>query len=311
MKLDSKPQYAPGISEFIDKVNSVYPPDSYKKDVDTQRALYSELADAFPLPDVTDVSSKDVIVPHFNIEKRMRIYTPKNIKKDGILVYIRGGGFVLGNLETHDKLVAELCSNTGLVTIAADFRMSPESKFPSALEDCYDIINYISLNKEALNLKGNIVLCGESSGANMIVSLCMLCRDRNGPFISGQALVSPLLDFHRWKHGGEDAPLLTGGEMEFYTSCYANQDELINIFVSPLINGKFHNLPPAYIMGAEVDSLLIDSVEYHNRLQENNIQSELVIEKGLTHAALRARGVSPNVHDAWVRFCKKAYDLTC
>ena len=72
--------------------------------------------------------------------------------------------------------------------------------------------------------------------------------------------------------------------MEFYTSCYANQDELTNVFVSPLINGKFHNLPPAYIMGAEVDSLLIDSVEYHNRLQENNIQSELVIEKGLTHA---------------------------
>ena len=58
-----------------------------------------------------------------------------------------------------------------------------------------------------------------------------------------------------------------------------NQDELTNVFVSPLINGKFHNLPPAYIMGAEVDSLLIDSVEYHNRLQENNIQSELVIEK--------------------------------
>ena len=193
------------------------------------------------------------------------------------MVYIRGG-FVLGNLETHDKLVAELCSNTGLVTIAADFRMSPESKFPSALEDCYDIINYISLNKEALNLKGNIVLCGESSGANMIVS-CACYVETEIPLISGQALISPLLDFHRWKHGGEDAPLLTGGEMEFYTSCYANQDELTNVFVSPLINGKFHNLPPAYIMGAEVDSLLIDSVEYHNRLQENNIQSELVIEK--------------------------------
>ena len=75
--------------------------------------------------------------------------------------YTSEGRVCIRNLETHDKLVAELCSNTGLVTIAADFRMSPESKFPSALEDCYDIINYISLNKEALNLKGNIVLCGE------------------------------------------------------------------------------------------------------------------------------------------------------
>ncbi len=81
MKIDSKPQYAPGISEFIDKVNSVYPPDSYKKDISIQRALYSELGEAFPVPEVTDVSSRDVIVPHFNVEKKMRIYTPKNIKK--------------------------------------------------------------------------------------------------------------------------------------------------------------------------------------------------------------------------------------
>lgn len=76
MKIDSKPQYAPGISEFIDKVNSVYPPDSYKKDVSIQRALYSELGEAFPVPEVTDVSSRDVIVPHFNVEKKNAdIYT--------------------------------------------------------------------------------------------------------------------------------------------------------------------------------------------------------------------------------------------
>ncbi|MGR6003437.1 alpha/beta hydrolase fold domain-containing protein [Bacillus cereus] len=121
MKIDSKPQYAPGISEFIDKVNSVYPPDSYKKDVSIQRALYSELGEAFPVPKVTDVASRDVIVPHFNVEKKCGYIHQRILKKDGILVYIRGGGFVLGNLETHDKLVAELCSNTGLVTIANRF----------------------------------------------------------------------------------------------------------------------------------------------------------------------------------------------
>ena len=90
MKIDSKPQYAPGISEFIDKVNSVYPP------ILTKRCKYTEssllrIGEAFPVPKVTDVAKRDVIVPHFNVEK-MRIYTPKNIKKMGFWYTSEGAG---------------------------------------------------------------------------------------------------------------------------------------------------------------------------------------------------------------------------
>lgn len=92
MKIDSKPQYAPGISEFIDKVNSVYPPDSYKKDVSIQRALYSELGEAFPVPEVTDVSSRDVIVPHFNVEKKCGYIHQRILKKMGFWYTSEGAG---------------------------------------------------------------------------------------------------------------------------------------------------------------------------------------------------------------------------
>jgi acetyl esterase/lipase len=77
----------------------------------------------------------------------------------------------------------------------------------------------------------------------------MMLRDRGGPLLAGQALISPVLDFTRWRAGGEDAPPLTGGEMEYYTACYCPlPEQAAHPYVSPLLSGRFHALPPAYVM---------------------------------------------------------------
>jgi acetyl esterase len=241
-----------------------------------------------------------------------RIYRPHALQGDGLLLYIRGGGFVVGSLETHNILVAELAAKTGLVTVAPDFRMAPEHPFPAALEDCYLVLGFIHNNRAELGLGGGrVVVCGDSSGANMAVSLCMMTRDRAGPRINGQALISPVLDFTRWAQGGEDAPLLTGGEMEYYTSCYCETTEDVrHPYVSALASGNFNDLPPAFILSAELDSLVVDSHEYARRLSDHGTNVDLVVEEGLVHAAMRARGLSPNVAAAWDRFCAKAAELT-
>ena len=205
----------------------------------------------------------------------------------------------------------KLCQKARMVAVAPDFRMSPEHPFPAALEDCYNIICKIVADAVKYKIDpSKIILCGDSSGANMAVSLAMMCRDRNGPVLAGQSLISPVLDFTRWSNGGDDSPLLTGGEMEYYTECYVPNGTNINHpYVSALIDGKFNDLPPAYIMGAEMDSLLIDSQTYANHLTANGIVVELVIEKGLVHSAVRARALSPQVLDAWNRFCIKTRNL--
>jgi acetyl esterase len=303
--------YAPGISEFIDRCNAAMPPDFYELPIERQRALYLGLTVEFPYAMPAGVSAVDAPIEHGGRTVPVRIYRPRQRSGDGLLVYIRGGGFVVGSLHTHDTVVAELCDKTGLVAVAPDFRMSPEHPFPAAVEDCYDAVCGIAARPGALEIDPDkIVLCGDSSGANQAVVVAMMARDRGGPALRGQALISPVLDFTRWRSGGEDAPLLTGGEMEYYTACYAPRPEQVSDpYVSPLVRGRFDRLPPAYIMGAELDSLLVDSQAYARHLRENGTPVELVVEPGLVHSAVRARGLSPQVADAWRRYSAAAARL--
>lgn len=305
--------YAPGIQEFIDRCNAAMPPDFYKLPNDEQRALYLGLTVEFPYDVPAGVTTQDVAIERGGRTVRARIYRPKKRVDDGLLIYIRGGGFVVGSLETHNTVVAELCDKTGLVTVAPDFRMAPEHPFPAALEDCYDVLCGLAERPGMLEIDpGKIVITGDSSGGNQAVVIAMMTRDRSGPALRGQALISPVLDFTRWRSGGHDAPLLTGGEMEHYTACYApDHEQVADPYVSPLVSGKFDRLPPAYIMGAEMDSLLVDSQAYARHLEANGTQVKLVVEPGLVHSAVRARGLCPQVADAWQWFCAAAARLAC
>jgi acetyl esterase len=303
--------YAPGIQEFIDRANKSMPPDFYHGPVAKSRQLYEDLAIEFPFELPAGVRVTDEEVSHDGRSQRIRVYRPDRVVGDGLLVYIRGGGFVVGSLNTHNTVVAELATHTGLVSIAVDFRMAPEFAFPAALEDCYDALCGIVAEIDRFGADpARIVVGGDSSGANMTVALCMMTRDRGGPAIAGQALISPVLDFTRWRHGGEDAALLTGGEMEYYTASYCPQPEqAAHPYVSPLLHGQFHGLPPAYISGAELDSLLVDAQTYAARLREHGTPVELVVEDGLVHASVRARGLSPRAALMWTQFCRRAARL--
>jgi acetyl esterase len=303
--------YAPGIQEFIDRCNAAMPPDFYKWPNDKQRELYLGLTVEFPYQLPAGVTMQDATIEHAGRKVRARIYKPARRVDDGLLIYIRGGGFVVGSLDTHNTVVAELCANTGMVTVAPDFRMAPEDPFPAALEDCYDVLCGLAARPGLLEIDPNkIVITGDSSGGNQAVVVAMMTRDRGGPKLRGQALISPVLDFTRWRSGGHDAPLLTGGEMEYYTACYAPEPtQAAEPYVSPLVSGRFDRLPPAYIMGAEMDSLLVDSQAYAKHLEDNGTKVKLVVEPGLVHSAVRARGLCPQVADAWQRFCAAAGHL--
>jgi acetyl esterase len=304
---------ADGIQTFIDRCNRAMPPDFYTRPLTEQRALYLGLTREFPYELPSDVTITDDVVSHGRRRLPIRVYRPVAPVGRGFIVYIRGGGFVVGSLETHNTVVAELASRSGLVTIAPDFRLAPEHPFPTAIEDCYGALSGVVTQAPRLGIDPErIVLAGDSSGANMAVAVAMMARDRGGPTLRGQALISPVLDFTRWRRGGADAPLLTSGEMEYYTACYAPDPwQVTHPYVSPLVRGSFQGLPPAYLMGAELDSLLVDAETYARRLRENNIDVELVVEPGLVHSAVRARGLSPQVADAWARFCSRAARLAC
>jgi len=303
--------YAEGLEEFIDRCNNAMPPDFYRLPLVKQRELYLGLTREFPYNLPAGVTITDETAIYHGLQLRLRIYRPDRVRGPGLLIYIRGGGFVVGSLATHNTVVAELCAKSGLVAIAPDFRLAPEYPFPAAADECYAVLCAAAAEGSRFGIDPKrIVICGESSGANMAVAVSMMTRDRGGPALRGQALISPVLDFTRWRHGGEDAPLLTGGEMAYYTECYCpDPEQVAHPYVSPLVSGKFHGLPPAYIMGGELDSLLVDSHNYAGHLRNNGTPVELIVEKGLVHSSVRARALSPSVADAWDRYCAKAAAL--
>jgi acetyl esterase len=297
---------------FIDRFTAALPPDFYTRPLAQARALYENLGTVFPYEVPAGVRVTDEEVTGNGRRLRVRVYRPERVTGRGLLVYIRGGGFVIGSLATLHPLVAELAANTGLVTVALDFRMAPEHPFPAGLEDCYDALCGIAADTGRFGADPDrIVLAGDSSGANMAVALCMMTRDRGAPRPRGQALICPVLDFRRWREGGADAPLLTGGEMEFFTACYCpDPEQTRHPYVSPLISGTFHDLPPAYIVGTELDSLVVDARLYAAKLRENGVEARLTVAPGLPHAPLRARALSPAAAALWQTFCAEAARLT-
>ncbi|MDC3961413.1 alpha/beta hydrolase [Polyangium jinanense] len=303
---------AAGLQTFIDRYNRAMPPDFYTRPLAEQRALYLGLTLEFPYELPPDVIITDDVVAHGRRRLSIRVYRPRSPVGRGLLVYIRGGGFVVGSLETHNTVVAELACRSGLVTIAPDFRLAPEHPFPAALEDCYGALCGIVVEAARLGIDPDrIVIAGDSSGANMAVAVALMARDRGGPKLCGQALISPVLDLTRWRRGA-DVQLLTGRENEYYTACYAPDPwQVAHPYVSPLLRGTFDGLPPAYLMGAELDSLRVDAEAYARCLREHRIDVDLVIEPGLVHSAVRARGLCPQVEDAWARYCSRAARLAC
>lgn len=297
--------YAEGMTEFIEKFNSVVPEDAYTLPLEEQRRLYRSLPTFFVYQRPPGVRVRDAVVSGADGDVPVRIYIPAQPAGPGALCYVRGDGFCLGTLDTHDTVAAELADRTGYPTVFVDVRSAPEHPFPAAVNDLRTVSEAIADRPEQFGITpGPLGLVGDSSGGNLVVANCMLARDHGGPDIACQGLVSPVLDFARWKDEGPDAPILSSGEMRLYASYYTqNPEELLHPLISPLRSARFDRLPPVTILATEMDSLREDAVRYAQHLINVGVRVELRVEPGLVHAPLRARGMCVAAARAWEDFC--------
>src|SRR4051794_9430813 len=221
-------------------------------------------------------SVRDVAIPGPGGPLPARVYTPKTLRRaDGMapcLVFFHGGGWVIGNLDSHDVVCRTLAHEGCLIVIAIDYRLSPEAKFPAAVEDAIAATRWISDNAMALGLDATrLIVGGDSAGGNLSAVVAIDARDNDGPKLAGQVLIYPGTDF-RMTHASHREPetsiLLTHSVIQWFKNQYLNGPEDIHDWrASPALVGDLGALPPAYVLTAGADPLRDEGEEFARRLE--------------------------------------------
>ncbi|NNF24311.1 MAG: alpha/beta hydrolase [Rhodobacteraceae bacterium] len=292
-KRDYKERIDAEIWTFINKTNAFYPPDTASYPIADQRRIYNELCRTFRAPFPAGVRRTDTGfggVP-------CRTYSAGT--PTGTLVYFHGGGFVVGDLESHDDTCAELCGATGLFVISVDYRLAPEHVHPAAFEDA------LAATEAAGALAGPLLLAGDSAGGTLAAAVSHALRG-SATAIAGQVLIYPGLgdlrsDGSYARHA--EAPLLTRSDLEFYRSVrFAGSGaRLSDPTAFPLQDSTWDHLPPTLIVTAECDPLSDDGKHYCNRLRAAAGRAHWVEEAGLVHSYLRARHMSARARASFAR----------
>ena len=221
----------------------------------------------------------------------VRTYRPKGSSKDETLpalVYFHGGGWVIGDLDTHDVVCRTLANGARCAVFSVEYRKAPESPFPAAVEDCFSALKYVSENEKTLKINASTVAVGgDSAGGNLATVTALLARDRGGPPVAFQLLIYPGTD-QRMGHPSIDRNgegyLLTKKTMQYFRAFYLpNQPDYENWRASPLLAKSLAGLPPAYVMTCGYDPLLDEGRAYAERLKKEGVAVEYREHADMVH----------------------------
>ena len=209
-----------------------------------------------------------------------RIYTPLKIRAANdlapCLVFFHGGGWVIGNLDTHDVVCRKLADEGQLIVISVDYRLAPEHKFPAAVDDAIAATKWIAGHASDLGIDATRLLVGgDSAGGNLTAVVALSARDGNGPAISGQVLIYPATDFSMTQPSHrepETSILLTHSVIKWFRDHYLNGiSDISDWRASPARAKTFAGLPPAYVLTAGADPLRDEGDEYAQRLKDAGV----------------------------------------
>ncbi|TIR25474.1 MAG: alpha/beta hydrolase [Mesorhizobium sp.] len=288
----------PELWEYIDKVHSWYPPEIVAAPIAEQRAVYDRMCVAFHQGRPEGVTTGDGIVATAAHAIPVRRYRVAN-KAVAIVVYYHGGGFVLGDLDSHDDICAEICAGTGFEVVSAGYRLAPEYLHPAAFDDALAVFEWVAATSAL-----PIVLCGESAGGNLAAAVAHATRHHARRAV-GQVLIYPGLggdETGRSYIEHAEAPLLTLSDVEFYRRVRSAPGQALDDpTFSPLRDRDFSGLPPTVIVTAECDPLSSDGEAYRDRIVAAGGQAWWREEKRLVHSFLRARPTVPRAAQAFAR----------
>jgi acetyl esterase len=221
----------------------------------------------------------------------LRVYRPARVPAStplAGLVYFHGGGWVIGDLETHDVLCRQLTAESGVSVVSVDYRLAPEHKFPAAVDDAWAATRWTVAHAGELGIDaGRLAVGGDSAGGNLAAVVALLARDQRAPVIGLQILLYPVTDLAAETRSYRDFAegyLLTLDGMRWFGAHYLNtRDEAADWRASPLRARSLAGLPPALIVTAGFDPLRDEGEAFAARLRDAGGRVDYVCYGGMIH----------------------------
>ena len=246
---------------------------------------------------------EDTTAPTAYGDVPVRVYTPTAEPAPGVLVYLHGGAFFLGSLETHDHVARALAQATGLKVLSVGYRRAPEAAYPAGLEDCYGVVRWVG---ETLAPDATLAVAGDSSGGTFVAAVAAMAKDDDWDRITHQVLYYPSLDLDfdedRYPSMRENAVgygLETAGLKPFNAFYLESGANPADPLVSPIKRADLSGLPPALVVTAELDPLRDEGELYAERLRAAGVDATTSRYDGAGHGFVQ--------HFSWLPDYQKVF----
>jgi acetyl esterase len=275
-----KAKIDPELQAFI----SLFPPADLTNLVSARKTL-AELAAAAPAPDTSAMEIEDRTVPA-DPDVPVRVYRP--YRSQGAIVWLHGGGFVMGDLETEHPWAVRVADSSGAVVVSVGYRRAPEHRFPAALDDAYAVMAWAAGHAAELGIDPErIAVGGHAAGAGLAAAVALRARDQQGPPIRYQLLSQPELDDRQetWSaRSFTDTPFMTRDKVTASWRHYLGSTPA-SPYAAPARAADLSGLPPAYITTAEFDPNRDEAIDYAQRLLQAGVSVELHQWPGTFHGS--------------------------
>jgi acetyl esterase/lipase len=238
---------------------------------------------SFPLDPDLLVKSLEVQGANGALAARLYSVGPASPRRDTLMVFFHGGGFMRGDLDESDQFLRWLASSApAQVILSSTYTLAPVSPFPAAVEDAHAVLLWAKKNKTKLGWNGKrMIVAGLEAGANLAAVCALMSRDRGGPPLVGQVLIMPMLDpalatcsmreMPRCPDKALEAEALAGACAAGYRGYLPHPADRTHPYASPLQSSRLRNLPPALILTAQDDPLRDEAEQYAEKLIRNGV----------------------------------------
>lgn len=289
--------------ELLNRMRASRVPPVYRSTVEQARSVMEKSSQMLGPPTWEVGEVIDLWIPVKGGTVRLRRYSPPLAGSGAdrpVLLMYHGGGFVLGDVDTHDSIARAYCLKVGAIVVSVDYRRAPEHRFPCAVEDSYAALCWTATHAGGWGADpGRIAVTGDSAGGNLAAAVCQLARSQQGPEIAYQAIVYPIVeqsleaDYASRREFGGEGQFLSLRDMEWFAAHYLGKTHsgISDPRASPIRAESLEGLPPALVLTAGFDPLRDEGRHYADRLSEAGVPAEYKCFESTIHGFLSFAGV--------------------